>query len=113
MDHPADARIPLNHKAKITIMTILTIVGGSMNTDTWTVAAAKAKFSEVIDRAQSSGPQVVTRNGRKSVVIVSAEEWERKTKRVGNLAEFFANSPLRDSAVRVKRSKDGPRKVNL
>ena len=84
-----------------------------MSTDIWTVAAAKAKFSEVIDRAQSNGPQVVTRSGRKSVVIVSAEEWERKTKRVGNLAEFFANSPLRNSGVRVKRSKDGPRKVNL
>jgi prevent-host-death family protein len=84
-----------------------------MSTDIWTVAAAKAKFSEVIDRAQSNGPQVVTRSGRKSVVIVSAEEWERKTKRVGNLAEFFANSPLRNSGVRMKRAKDGPRKVNL
>jgi hypothetical protein len=28
-------------------------------------------------------------------VIVAAEEWERKTSRVGNLAEFFADSPLR------------------
>jgi prevent-host-death family protein len=84
-----------------------------MGTDTWTVAEAKAKFSEVIDRAQSIGPQVVTRSGRKSAVVVSAEEWERKTKRVGNLAEFFASSPLRGSGLRVKRSKDGPRKVDL
>jgi prevent-host-death family protein len=84
-----------------------------MSTDIWTVAAAKAKFSEVIDRAQSEGPQVVTRSGRKSVVIVSVEEWERKSKRVGNLAEFFANSPLRNSGLRIKRSKSGPRKVTL
>ena len=84
-----------------------------MDTDTWTVAEAKAKFSEVIDRAQSKGPQVVTRSGRKSVVVVSAEEWERKTKRIGNLAEFFASSPLRDSGVRVTRRKDGPRKLDL
>jgi prevent-host-death family protein len=87
--------------------------GDTMGTDTWTVAEAKAKFSEVIDRAQSKGPQVVTRSGRKSVVVVSAEEWERKTKRVGNLAEFLASSPLRGSGLRVKRSKDGPRKVDL
>ena len=79
----------------------------------WTVAEAKAKFSEVIDRAQSKGPQIVTRSGRKSVVIVSADEWERKTKRVGNLAEFLASSPLRGSGVRVTRRKDGPRKVDL
>jgi prevent-host-death family protein len=84
-----------------------------MGADTWTVAEAKAKFSEMIDRAKSNGPQVVTRSGRKSVVVVSAEEWERKTKRVGNLAEFFASSPLRDSGVRVTRRKDGPRKVDL
>jgi prevent-host-death family protein len=84
-----------------------------MGTDTWTVAEAKAKFSEVIDRAHSKGPQVVTRSGRKSVVVVAAEEWERKTKRVGNLAEFFASSPLSGSGLRVKRSKDGPRKVKL
>jgi prevent-host-death family protein len=84
-----------------------------MDADTWTVAEAKAKFSEVINRAQSKGPQIVTRSGRKSVVVVSAEEWERKTKRVGNLAEFFASSPLRGSGVRVTRRKGGLRKGDL
>jgi prevent-host-death family protein len=84
-----------------------------MNSDTWTVAEAKAKFSEVIDRARSGGPQVVTRNGRTAVVVVAAEEWERKTKRVGNLAEFLATSPLRGSRIRTKRVKDRPRKIDL
>ena len=55
-------------------------------TGTWTVAEAKAKLSEVIDQALSLGPQIVTRSGRKAVVIVAAEEWERKTRRKGNLA---------------------------
>jgi prevent-host-death family protein len=80
---------------------------------TWSVAEAKAKLSEVIDLAQSHGPQTVTRNGRTAVVIVAAEEWERKTQRRGNLAEFFATSPLRGSQLDVKRSKDRPRKVDL
>jgi prevent-host-death family protein len=84
-----------------------------MNADTWTVAEAKAKFSEVIDRTLSQGPQVITRSGRTTVVIVSADEWERKTKRVGNLAEFFAASPLRGSGIKVRRSKDRQRKVDL
>ena len=95
-------------------MTILTIPWGhAMATDTWTVAEAKAKFSEVIDRAESTGPQVVTRSGRKTVVIVAADEWDRKTKRVGNLAEFFAASPLRESRVNVKRSKERARKIDF
>lgn len=84
-----------------------------MNAATWTVAEAKAKFSEVIDEARSSGPQTVTRNGRKAVVIVSAEEWERKTHRAGTLADFFAASPLRDSDIEIERVKDDPRKIDL
>src|SRR5262245_34881664 len=84
-----------------------------MATRTWTVAEAKAKLSELIERAQASGPQTITRNGRDAVVVVSAEEWERKTKRKGNLAEFFAASPLRNSGLAIERSKDRPRDVKL
>lgn len=84
-----------------------------MHAKTWTVAEAKAKFSEVIDRAQSDGPQTITRSGRTAVVVVGAEEWERKTRRTGNLAEFFAASPLRRSGLKAKRVKDRPRRVDL
>jgi len=84
-----------------------------MNTRTWTVAEAKAKFSELVEKARASGPQTITRNGRTAVVVVSAEEWERKTRRTGNLAEFFAESPLRGSDLKVRRAKDAPRKVDL
>lgn len=84
-----------------------------MDTDSWTVAEAKAKFSEVIERARSSGPQTITRNGRTAVVVVAAEEWERKTRRSGNLAEFFAASPLKGSGLRAERAKDRARKVDL
>jgi prevent-host-death family protein len=84
-----------------------------MDADTWTVAAAKAKLSEVIERARSGEPQTITRNGRTAVVVVAAEEWERKTKRTGNLAEFFASSPLRGSGVKVRRIKSRARKVDL
>jgi len=84
-----------------------------MNTGTWTVAEAKAKFSEVLDQARSQGPQVITKHGRDAAVVVAAEEWERKTKRVGNLAEFFAGSPLRGSELKVKRVKGKLRRVDL
>ncbi len=85
----------------------------AMSVARWTVAEAKAKFSEVIERAQSRGPQTITRNGRKAVVIVAADEWERKVKRTGNLAEFFAASPLRGSGLKARRIKDRPRLVDL
>lgn len=84
-----------------------------METKTWTVAEAKAKFSEVIEQARARGPQTITRNGRHAVVIVSAEEWERKTKRSGSLADFFASSPLPSSKLKTKRSKHPLRSTNL
>ena len=84
-----------------------------METSTWTVAQAKAKFSEVIEKARLLGPQTVTRNGRKAVVVVAADEWERKHRRQGNLAEFFASSPLRRSGLRLERLRGAVRKPGL
>lgn len=84
-----------------------------MSRGMWTVAEAKAKFSELVDTARVSGPQTITKNGRTAVVVVSAEEWARKAHRPGNLAEFFAESPLRGSGLQITRAKDRPRDVDL
>ena len=79
---------------------------------TWTLAGAKARLSEVVDRAQT-GPQTITRNGKPSAVIVSAEEWARKTARKGSLAEFLLASPLRGADLELERQRDAPRDVTL
>lgn len=95
-------------------MTITTIEGDQgMSTQAWTVAEAKAKFSEVINKALSDGPQTISRNGRKAAVVVAADEWERKTRRRGNLAEFFAASPLRGSGLKISRQPGPLRKIDL
>lgn len=80
--------------------------------ESWTVASAKAKLSEVIERAQST-PQTITRNGKPSVVVVSAEEWQRKTARKGTLAEFLMESPLRGADLDLERQRDEPRDPEL
>jgi prevent-host-death family protein len=81
---------------------------------TWTLAGAKARLSEVVDRAQT-GPQTITRHGKPSAVIVSAEEWARKTVRKGTLVEFLLASPLRgaDLDLDLERQRDTPRDVTL
>ncbi|MBV8773974.1 MAG: type II toxin-antitoxin system Phd/YefM family antitoxin [Deltaproteobacteria bacterium] len=80
---------------------------------TWPLAVAKARFSELIDCALAEGPQTITRKGRTAAVIVSIEEWQRKTSRKGNLAEFFAAAPLRDSTLKIERTKDRPREIKV
>jgi prevent-host-death family protein len=61
----------------------------------WPLALAKARLSEVVDRAQAA-PQTITRNGKPSAVIVSAEEWARKTVRKG----YPGRIPARIAAAR-------------
>lgn len=78
----------------------------------WTVASAKAKLSEVIQQAQSA-PQTITRNGKPSVIVVSAEEWERKTMRKGTLAQFLMDSPLRGTDLDLERHADDARDIPL
>ena len=75
----------------------------TLESDNWKVAGAKARLSEVIERAQSD-PQIITRHGKPSVVIVSAEEWSRKTVRKGT---------LRDADLDLDRARDQPRDLDL
>ncbi len=46
----------------------------------WQVQDAKARFSEFLDATIKKGPQVVTRRGVKTAVMVPIEEWERLQK---------------------------------
>ncbi|MBS1813340.1 MAG: type II toxin-antitoxin system Phd/YefM family antitoxin [Acidobacteria bacterium] len=82
---------------------------------TWGVAEAKAKFSEVIDQAVHHGPQTITRHGVEEVVVVSKKEWDAKARprKHKNLAEFFLNSPLRGSGIKIERIKASPRPVKF
>ena len=84
-----------------------------MGDQAWTVAEAKAKFSEVIQKAASEGPQTITRNGRRAAVLVAAHEWDRKMERKGTLVEFFAASPLRGSGIKLERVSMRLRKIKL
>jgi prevent-host-death family protein len=68
----------------------------------WSVAEAKASLSALLVQVTSNGPQIITRRGEPIAVVVSVEEWKRKSRRKGNLAEFFAASPLRDSGVAIE-----------
>src|SRR5258708_40147821 len=43
----------------------------------WLLQDAKARFSELVRRVHSEGPQHVTVHGRDEVVIISADEFRR------------------------------------
>lgn len=43
----------------------------------WQLQDAKARFSEFIDAALKKGPQIVTRRGVETAVLVPIDEWKR------------------------------------
>ena len=79
----------------------------------WSVAEAKAKFSEVVERARAGSPQHVTRNGKDAVVIVSADEWERRVRTPRTMYEFLERSPLKGAPLDLERDPDKGRDIDF
>ena len=48
---------------------------------TWQVQAAKARFSELLETTLTDGPQIVTKRGVETAVLVSIDHWRRLEQR--------------------------------
>ena len=46
-------------------------------TKAWQVQEAKARFSELLELSAKEGPQIVTKRGVETAVLVPIEEWRR------------------------------------
>src|SRR6266436_3081194 len=57
--------------------TTLVCRAGGWGMSSWQVQDAKARFSEFLDATIKKGPQVVTRRGIETAVLVPIEEWNR------------------------------------
>lgn len=77
----------------------------------WQLQEAKQRFSELVRKAESEGPQTVTRNGREVVVVVAAEEYHRDRKPKMDFKEFLMSGP--DIDLEIWRDKSPPRDVDL
>jgi antitoxin Phd len=82
----------------------------------WQLQTAKAQFSELFRRARTEGPQVVTRQGKEQVVVLPAEQFAQLIKRVRqpkSLVRFFAESPLTQVTLDLRRDVDSGREIRL
>lgn len=76
---------------------------------TWQLQEAKNKFSEVVDKAVKDGPQVVTKRGVETVVILSYSEYVELTAPRQKLSGFFRESPLAEVDLDLRRDASAPR----
>jgi antitoxin Phd len=72
----------------------------------WQLQEAKNKFSEVVEEALKHGPQVVTKRGIETVIVISYEEYQQLVLGHQKLSEFFRESPLVDVADELDLSRD-------
>ncbi|HET7127451.1 MAG TPA: type II toxin-antitoxin system prevent-host-death family antitoxin [Gaiellaceae bacterium] len=59
----------------------------------WQLQEAKQRFSELVARARSEGPQRVTKHGREAVVVVAAEEYDALVGDEPDLLAFIRSAP--------------------
>jgi antitoxin Phd len=70
----------------------------------WQLQEAKNKFSEVVEEAIKRGPQIITRRGVETAVVLSSAEYRKMLLGKKKLSEFFRQSPL--AKVRIDMSRD-------
>jgi prevent-host-death family protein len=80
----------------------------------WKLEDAKARFSEVVRKAQTEGPQRVTVRGRETVAVISITDLERllpQNRPLVPLVEFMESLGL--EGLNLDRSEDRGREVDL
>lgn len=76
--------------------------------------AVKNKFSEVVDKAISDGPQIVTRRGKATAVVLSITEYRKLSKRKKEtLAELFQRSPFKGIDLKIDRDSSPPPEIKF
>jgi prevent-host-death family protein len=81
----------------------------------WALQDAKARFSELVRRARSEGPQYVTVHGRDEVVVISVQDFKRLAgEQTGKaLVDALQASPYRDIEIEPERAVMAVRDVVL
>ncbi|MBB2910128.1 prevent-host-death family protein [Streptosporangium becharense] len=79
----------------------------------WQVQEAKQRFSEVVRRAVSEGPQVVTRHGEEVAVVIDIAEYRRLKEAAPDFRRFLLSNPDWEDDVDFPRNRDLPREVEF
>ncbi len=80
----------------------------------WQLQEAKNRLSEVVDRALQEGPQIITRRGVETAVVLAASDYRKTVQRPKtSLVDFFRKSVLSGVKLDLERSRDTGREVDF
>lgn len=78
----------------------------------WQVQEAKAHFSEVMEKAEQEGPQIITRHGAERAVVLSIADYHALMARKKDFHAFLLGGPKFDD-FEIERDNDTGRDVDL
>ena len=73
--------------------------------NTWPVQDAKARFSELLDACVNEGPQLVTRRGAETAVLVPITEWKRLSNSARPSLKFLLLSDIGRTDLKLPQRK--------
>ena len=76
----------------------------------WQIQEAKNKFSEVVDEAIKHGPQIITKRGVETAIVLSYAEYRKVMLNQKNLSDFLRESPLAKVDLDLRREKSSLRR---
>jgi antitoxin Phd len=66
----------------------------------------KNKFSQLVASAAKGEPQVITKNGTATAVVISYSEYKRLTAPKQSLSEFLLDNPARKYGIDLDLTRD-------
>jgi len=79
----------------------------------WQLQEAKSRFSELVEAVIAKGAQTVTKHGKPTVVIISAEEYQRSVAPRKSLVDALRGCPEDLTPLVGKRPKQVGRRVDF
>ena len=79
----------------------------------WQLQEAKARLSEVIQKALNEGPQDISLRGHPAAVVLSHVDYERLTRPKLRFTTFLRESPLHGVELELERNASLAREVGL
>ncbi len=78
---------------------------------TWQLQEAKNRFSQVVEQAVKSGPQVITKRGAQVAILLSYAEYRKLVARqhTRSVSAFFRESPLTKVSLDLRRDRSSAR----
>lgn len=77
----------------------------------WPLQDAKNRLSEVVNKAIADRPQVTSRHGVETVIVLSYAEYRALVLRQQSLSQFFRESPLAGEDLDLAHNRSGLREA--